>query len=259
VDGASSPLANVQVSGNWSNGANGAGSCTTGASGSCQLVKQNLKGNVASVDYTVTDLVADGYNYEPAANEVPNTVTVFKVDPNLLPVATDDMFSTPVDTVLNANVLANDDPGDAPATVTSFDVASAQGFAVSVAANGDFSYTPTGAFEGNDSFDYAITDNNGDSDAATVNITVGNPPALREVTTVPFKVKGVHHVEVFWSGFQAADVDIRRDGGPTVTVANAEGSWVDETIGAKGGGVTYSYEVCEAGSTTECASASASF
>jgi hypothetical protein len=223
------------------------------------VVKQNLKGNVASVDFTVLDLVATGYSYDAAANEVGDSVTVFKVDPNLLPEAIDDMFATPVDTLLNGNVMDNDDPGDAPASVTAFDALSTQGFAVNVAANGDFNYTPSGTFEGSDSFTYAITDSNGDTDAATVTVTVGNPPANREVTTVPFKVKGVHHVEVFWSGFATANVDIRRDGGAPVTVSTGAGSWVDDTIGAKGGGVTYSYEVCEAGSATDCASATASF
>lgn len=48
----------LTVSGSWSNGANGSGNCTTDASGTCQIAKQNLKSNVASVTFTI-DSVTD--------------------------------------------------------------------------------------------------------------------------------------------------------------------------------------------------------
>ena len=59
-----------------------------------------------------------------------------------------------------------------------------------------------------------------------------------------YKVKGVQHVDLTWSGTSAASVDIVRDGVVRVTVPNG-GTYTDN-IGQKGGG-DYAYQVCEAG------------
>lgn len=101
------------------------------------------------------------------------------------PTAVDDDFATDEDTVLNVaapGVLANDsDPESDPLTVTAFDATSAQGAAVTVNADGSFSYDPTGAAalqalaQGDavdDTFTYTIEDPDGGSDMATVTVTV---------------------------------------------------------------------------------------
>jgi hypothetical protein len=261
VDAAGAPVAGAQADGTWSNGVTGAGSCTapTDANGQCLVEKLNLKGNVASVDFTVTGLAAAGYTYDSTANAVAPTVTVFGEDPNKLPNAVDDSFTTPVDNVLDDNVLANDDPGDAPATVVTHDNPSTAGFAVTMATNGDFSYAPTGGFAGSDSFSYTIMDSNGDSSAATVNITVGDPPAVRTVTVAEGKVQGNKVVTVSWANFQNDNVTISRNDTQQASVAAAAGSWQDN-LGKKPSG-TFTYEVCEAdpGPATGCKSASVSF
>ncbi len=255
------PLAGVQVDGNWSNGANGADSCTTDGNGACSVTKSSLKNNVGSVDYSVNDLTLGGYVYDIGANEAAASVTVLKPAPNLLPTAVDDSFSTPVDTPLSDNLMANDDPGDAPASVTAFDATSSAGFAVSVTSGtGDFSYTPNGGYEGLDSFGYTITDSNGDSDSATVNITVGNPPpppASRSVSAAKSKQKGDNIVTLSWTGFIDAEVTIIRNGALQATVANGPASWQDN-LGKHPSG-TYVYEVCEAGPTSGCAGDSLSY
>lgn len=256
------PLAGVQVDGNWSNGANGAGSCTTDGSGQCTVVKQSLKNNVASVNFTVNNLTLAGYTYDSGANEVPATLTILKPEPNQLPNAVDDNFSTPVDTPLNENAMTNDDQGDTPATVTAYDVASAGGFTVSMAANGDFTYTPTGGYSGDDSFGYTITDANGDMSSAIVNITVGSPPPppppSRTVTATKSKDKGNNIVTLTWSGFVDTDVTISLNTVLQDTVTNAPGTWQDN-LGKKPPPGTYTYKVCEAGSPIECASDSVSY
>jgi hypothetical protein len=261
VDAAGVPVAGVQADGDWSNGATGAGSCVvpTDANGECLVEKQNLKSNVASVDFTVTNLVAAGFTYDGDANEVAPAVTVFREDPDQQPNAVDDGFSTPTGTVLNGNVLANDDPGDAPATVTAFDDTSASGFSVNVAPNGDFTYTPAGSFEGDDSFGYTITDVDGDVSSATVSITVGSPPVTRSVAASTDKVQGNKVVTVTWADFQNDNVTISRNGILQATVSNAVGSWQDNLGKKPAGG--FSYEVCEAspGPTTGCKSAAVSF
>jgi hypothetical protein len=75
---------------------------------------------------------------------------------------------------------------------------------------------------------------------------------------MPFKDKGIQHVQLDWQNLAGASVAISRDGNPLKAspVPNT-GSQVDN-IGVKGGGVTYSYQVCETAGSV-CASATAGF
>lgn len=68
VDGNGAPVANATVSGGWTNGASGGASCTTNGSGVCSVSKGNLKNNVSSVTFTVTDVTAAGYLYDAGSN-----------------------------------------------------------------------------------------------------------------------------------------------------------------------------------------------
>lgn len=60
------------VSGNWSNGASGAGSCTTGTNGTCQINKGGIKKAVTSVTFSVTSVTRSGSSYNAAANGDPD-------------------------------------------------------------------------------------------------------------------------------------------------------------------------------------------
>jgi PKD repeat protein len=71
------PLAGVVVSGGWSNGTSGSGTCTTNASGECSITKTALKSSVGSVTFTVSSLSLAGYTYQSSANEA-TTVRVVK-------------------------------------------------------------------------------------------------------------------------------------------------------------------------------------
>jgi hypothetical protein len=64
-------LQGVSVSGSWSNGASGGGSCTTGSNGTCTITRSNLKNNVSSVDFSVTDL-SYGLPYQSSDNHDPD-------------------------------------------------------------------------------------------------------------------------------------------------------------------------------------------
>jgi subtilisin len=64
-----------------------------------------------------------------------------------------------------------------------------------------------------------------------------------------YKVKGVHHVDLEWSGAISDNVAINRDGAVVATTAN-DGAYTDN-VGNRGGG-SYTYQVCETGSTTTC-------
>jgi serine protease AprX len=70
-DTSESPIHGVTVSGDWSNGANGSGSCTTDSSGTCSLSRNNLKNNVGSVDFSITDL-SGAFPYQSSANHDPD-------------------------------------------------------------------------------------------------------------------------------------------------------------------------------------------
>ncbi len=252
----------VTVDGTWSNGANGSGSCITGADGRCIVQKNNLKNQVSNVTFTVDNLSKTGMNYVPGDSEASSSVVINKNDVDQTPTAVDDDYSTGVDTVLSANVMDNDNQGDGPATINT-NTLPTDGV-LNLNLDGSFDYTPDSGFEGQDSFTYSIIDADGDiSNTASVTITVADappppPPGAPTLNTRPYKVRGFQHVELTWENLTGAQVDISRDGLPLPDspVSNT-GSYVDN-IGVKGGGVTYDYEVCEAGTNT-CATASASF
>ncbi|MEP4149385.1 MAG: retention module-containing protein [Halioglobus sp.] len=97
------------------------------------------------------------------------------VQTNNPPDAVNDGFSTEVNTPVSGNVLPNDsDPDNDPLTVTG-NTQPANG-TVTVNPDGSFTYTPNENFDGSDSFQYTITDGEGGSDTATVNIVVTDEP-----------------------------------------------------------------------------------
>jgi hypothetical protein len=63
------------------------------------------------------------------------------------------------------------------------------------------------------------------------------------------RVQGRHTVDLSWSGSNAANIDIYRNGVVIATVPN-NGTYKD-FIGVRGGNVRYTYKVCDAG-TTNC-------
>ena len=61
-----------------------------------------------------------------------------------------------------------------------------------------------------------------------------------------YKVKGVRAVDLTWTGATGTNVDVKRGGTPLATTGN-DGSYTDN-VGGKGAG-TFSYQVCNAGTT----------
>ncbi|MDC6406897.1 MULTISPECIES: Ig-like domain-containing protein [Maribacter] len=126
-----------------------------------------------SFEYTVCD--TEG-NCDTA------TVNIMVGTPEMLD-AVDDEVSTPQDTVIDIDVLANDTgiPSDGELTVTE-----PSNGTVAIDDNGTpeditddvLIYTPDAGFNGTDSFEYTVCDTEGNCDTATVTITVGTPPIL---------------------------------------------------------------------------------
>ncbi|MBG7610658.1 tandem-95 repeat protein, partial [Polaribacter sp. BAL334] len=126
-------------------------------------------------DYTITDSNGD---------QSTATVTVTVSPVNDLPTAVDDIATVNEDSASNViNVLTNDSfGGDGPniGAISIPSATSANGGTVAVNTNGTpndptddtLVYTPAANFNGTDTFDYTITDSNGDQSTATVTVTV---------------------------------------------------------------------------------------
>jgi large repetitive protein len=120
-------------------------------------------------DYNGTDnftyTVSDGNGGTDTA-----TVTVTVDSKNDAPSAENDSDSTNEDTAITIDVLSNDtDPDLDTLSIDSV----AQGSNGTVTNNGtDIEYTPNADFNGTDSFTYNVSDSNGGTDTATVNVTI---------------------------------------------------------------------------------------
>ena len=93
----------------------------------------------------------------------------------------------------------------------------------------------------------------GDSAAPTnmleVTTDVAPPPPAIELFVEGNKRKGKHEPRLTWNP-SASSMDVYLDGASTPLKRNADSGWTHVT-GNKGG-ATYTYEVCETGSTTAC-------
>jgi len=117
-----------------------------------------------SFTYTITD--GDGLT---------STATV-RVTVGNLPTATDDEVDVEPDSGANTiDVLANDTHAD-PLELLTIDEVTDPPYGAVVNNGTDITYTPNAAFIGEDTFTYTIVDTNGESDTATVTVTVGDLP-----------------------------------------------------------------------------------
>ncbi|TFH06805.1 MAG: tandem-95 repeat protein, partial [Candidatus Atribacteria bacterium] len=119
--------------------------------------------------------ISDGHGGTSAA-----VVTVMVIGVNDAPVALDDGTSTPEDTAVSIDVLANDfDPENDPLVVES--VTQPEHGAV-VNSRVSVTYTPDADFNGEDTFTYTASDENGGTATAIVYVTVlpGNDPPFAQ-------------------------------------------------------------------------------
>ena len=107
--------------------------------------------------------------------------------------------------------------------------------------------THTYAATGTVTVTLTVTDAANQTDSASETMTVGSPPpsSITLTATNGPKVKGTTTVHLAWSGAQGLAVTIHRNG--TVLTETANDDTYDDPI--KGGG-SYTYKVCEVGTTT---------
>ncbi len=118
-------------------------------------------------EYTVTD--PDGLTDTATV-----TVTIEEDDDpvNKSPVAVDDAVTTPEDSTITLDPLANDsDPDGDPLSLVGTPT-SAEGGTVTVNPDGTIDYTPPADFNGTDTISYTVTDPDGATDTATITVTV---------------------------------------------------------------------------------------
>lgn len=92
-----------------------------------------------------------------------------------------------------------------------------------------------------------VTDDDGATGTTSQSVTVSSTSAGFTLSATGYKVKGIQHADLSWSGATSTSVDVYRNGAKITTTAN-DGAHTDN-IGKSGGG-TYTYRVCEAGTST---------
>ena len=103
-------------------------------------------------------------------------------------------------------------------------------------------YSSAGSFPVN----LTVDDGNGGSDSDATTATVQIPSAIT-LSATGYKVKGRHRADLTWNGASGASIDVHRDGSLVTTTAN-DGAYTDLTTNR--GSRSYTYQVCEAGTST---------
>ncbi len=192
----------------------------------------------------------------------PATVTI-TIDPvNEPPVGADDNFTVNEDAVLTASVTGNDSDPETPNSglswgLTSGGTAAANGV-LTFNANGTFSYAPTAQFNGPVSFTYDVCDPQGACDPANVSIEVlpvNDPPVagddgftMNEGTVLADVLGGgdsdleTANADLIWSLVNGGTAALHG-----VIVINADGTFAYTPNANYNGGVSFTYQVCDAG------------
>jgi VCBS repeat-containing protein len=120
---------------------------------------------------------SDTFTYRAGDGTVassPATVAITVTATDDTPTATDDAYTTPEDTALTVaapGVLGNDRDADGDTLSAELGSGPSHG-AITLNADGSFTYTPDANYNGNDSFTYRAGDGGLESDLATVTIAV---------------------------------------------------------------------------------------
>ncbi len=97
---------------------------------------------------------------------------------------------------------------------------------------------------------YSLGESSGGTDPGPGDPTDPTDPSGISLTGVASKISGRWRADLSWTGTNATQVDIYRNGTLIAPAVSNTGSYVDQTDFRGGGTLTYS--VCEAGTTTSC-------
>ncbi len=212
----------------------------------------------------------DMFAYELCDDGVPvlcdlATVTItVNTQPNTAPVAVDDTFTTPYETVLTDNVLTNDsDPNGDNLTATTTPTANVSNGTLTLNANGDFTYTPNTGFSGSDSFEYEVCDDGTPvlCDSAVVVITVEAATNLAPIATsdsysTPYETVLNGNVASNDSDPNGDNLTVTTTPVSNVTngtlILNANGDFSYTPNSGYSGSDSFVYEICDDGSPVLC-------
>ncbi len=139
---------------------------------------------VVEIDNTITYnpntdyLGADQFTYQVCDLDgdcATATVTIHVKETNALPVANDDNATTIINTSVIVDVLTNDTGLEDDGIFVS-EYSNPFYGTIAIHANNTITYTPNNWFTGSDSFEYMVTDADGDYSVATVTVTVTDKP-----------------------------------------------------------------------------------
>ncbi|MCK7610946.1 Ig-like domain-containing protein [Roseibium sediminicola] len=192
------------------------GTITIGAGGAMTYVPDLNYNGADSFTYIASDGLED-------SGEATVTLDVAAV--NDTPIAVDDTFAGDEDTAITGNVLANDSDVDGDSlTVTTGTFATSDGGSVTIAENGDFTYTPAPDFSGAATFDYTVSDGNGGtaSGSVTLNVdAVADAPVI-EVPGGTGELQAEQRANTYTLSTQYfSEVTTLADGGHVVTWASS--------------------------------------
>ena len=129
--------------------------------------------SAAEPDAVVVEEVGGSTSSATIDGDASSTTTTTKFL-NEAPVAVDDVVTTTEDDPVDIDLLGNDsDPNGDELSLAAFDEVSLMGGTVSCAST-NCTYTPPPDFSGDDQFTYTIEDGAGESDSATVLVTVAD-------------------------------------------------------------------------------------
>jgi ELWxxDGT repeat protein/VCBS repeat-containing protein len=226
------------------------GTLSFNANGSFTYTPNSNFSGVDSFTYTATDGSLNGNTA---------TVTINVTPANDAPTGVADNYQTNEDTLLTVNVgqgvLANDsDPDNDNLTVEV--VAGPTNGTLQLNADGSFVYTPTGDYNGTDTFTYRIKDGTTTSNPITVNLTVSavNDAPVAQANSYTVNEDATLTVNVA-DGLLNNDVDVENDALTAEVVANpshgtltlnANGSFTYTPTGNYFGPDTFTYRAKDA-------------
>jgi len=219
-DAYENPVANATVEGTWTEGISGSGSCTTDASGFCYIDKTNIKGNVLSPVYTITNIIHTDLNYKPADNHdsEPDSdgtvIVVYKdaVPQNQPPQASFTYSCTGLSCDFNGTGSSDSD-----GSIVSYE----WDFGDAITGSGVTTSHPY-AREGTYIVELTVTDDDGATDTATQQVTVGSsvPQSMHVADLIGDSELGR---KGRWDAF--VNVTIHGSGDNVLEGATVSGSW----------------------------------
>lgn len=185
---------------------------------------------------TAVDMDTPGFDFNTGYGLINAGAAIAQATGNLFPVAVNDNAATDQNTLVSIPVLANDAPGD-PLTVISIEFAAAHGTAFPNVNGTHIDYTPAPDYFGPDSFQYRITDNDGQFSIATVNVTVN------EIDIEPIAVNdnAATNEDTLLAGIAVMGNDVPLGNAPTTITAAGPGK-PGSTVSIAPDGSTIAYD-----------------